>query len=167
MGLITTRHHVADALRFHAAADKYFGIGRTTAWTDDADPPPEDPDAVVLEEVVGYKSLSAIKLLKPDAGGAFDWGGQKWTEVTAENARAQGATYVYVEARLEYAELPLITFRQVGIFTGLVRAGGAPATGPLLPAQVTSPGDLEALDNRTPVLRAADKVDVLTMVLSF
>lgn len=166
MGLRTTSSHVANALRFLAAPNLYMGIGRTTAWADDTNPPPEDPEQVALDEAVCYQPILTPKLLKQDIGGLIAWGGLMWTEVAIQDAYTEGATYAYCEAAFEYDDAPLVTFRQVALFTGLTKAGGA-GSGILLPGEVTDPGVLEALDNRTPVVRAIDKIDTVTVVLSF
>lgn len=166
MGLKTTSHHVAEALRFYNAASKYFAIGRSTAWPNESSPPAEDPDAVAVEEVIGYAPTYQVKLLKQDVGGSFTYNGTNYTEVTPANAYTEEATFVYVDARVVGNELPLTTFRQYGLFTGLVPAQGAPA-GVLLPNQVSSPGVLEALKNRAAVARYADKTDVPTFLFSF
>ena len=166
MAILTIRHHVAEALRFYNAADMFVGIGHTTPWPNDSSPPAPMDTVEALVEPIGYKPVSTRKLLIPDEAGLFPWAGQNWTEVLEVDARDEKAIYVYIESRMEYDELPLVSYREVGIFTGLVKAGGA-GSGALLPGEVTDPGDLEYLDYRQPEPRAIDKVDTIGVILRF
>lgn len=163
---LTTRHHTSQALRFKNAAGIYMAIGRTTAWSNEASPPAPSASATAVEEVVCYAPPAQITLVKPDAGGAIEHLGTYYTAVSDGNAYTEGAYLVYVKCEFPYTQAPLCTFRQVGLYLGLVKNQGA-GSGVLLPADVSSPGILEAIDNRTPTVRAADKKDVEAMLLSF
>lgn len=169
MPILTESHHVTQALRFLAATNKYCAIGRTTAWADEQNPPAPSASATTVEEVQAYAPLAQATLVIPDEDGLIEFLGDQYTAVAVEDAYTEGAVRVYVVARFEYAVgglPPLCTFRQVGIFSGLVKAGGA-GNGVLLPNEVTSPGILEIIDNRTPTIRAADKVDVICAMVQF
>lgn len=164
--ILTDRHHVKQAIRFLNSTNVYGAIGRTTAWSNESSPPAPDPTATALTEVVCYAPLSAQTLVKPDAGGSIEVNGVLYSAVSEANAYTEGAIRVYVEARFDYDNAPLVTWRQAGFYSGLVKGGGA-GSGILLPADVTSPGILETIDNRTPTVRAIDKVDVITAVIQF
>lgn len=166
MATLTQNSHVASALRLLAASNKYIGVGRSTAWANESAPPSPDALATALEEPICYVPLTKATLVVQDNAGTLSFAGQTWREVANVDAYDEGAKRVYVEGRLEYDDAPLTTFRQVGLFTGLVKAGGAGA-GVLLPAAVTSPGVLEVLDNRTPTYRTADKVDIIGFMVQF
>lgn len=160
---LTDAHHASQAIRFDAATNVYLAIGRTTAWPNESEPPTPTGQETVIDEVIGYKP-AALSLVKPDGGGAISWGGQTWTEVQPEDAVDENAQYVWVHATIEYDELPLTTFRQVGLYTGLTKAGGA-GSGALLPGEVTDPGVLEAIDNREPEPRYIDKRNQIGFVI--
>lgn len=166
MPTLTTSHHVAQALRALAATNKYLGIGRTTAWADELSPPLPAGSATALTEPVCYAPLSRATLVVPDVAGDLAFDGATWRTVSPANAYAEGAVRLYLEGRLEYDDAPLVVFRQVGFFTGLTPATGAGA-GVLLPSQVADPGVLEVLDHRRPVYRAADKVDIVAVMVQF
>lgn len=166
MAILTQNHHVANALRALAATNKYVGVGRTTAWANENVPPEPNALATGLEEAICYVPLTKAALVVPDEAGTLTFAGQTWREVSVGNAYTEGAKRVYFEGRLEYDEAPLVTFRQIGLFAGLTKAPGA-GTGVLLPADVSSVGVLELLDNRAPTYRAADKVDVVGFMVQF
>lgn len=110
-----------------------------------------------VDGVQGFKACDQVLLVIPDAAGAIDYRGQKWTSVAPEDAARLGVRHVFVSATFAYAELPLgVTYRQVGIFSGLVRhTGVADSVLALLPSQVDDPGLMELVDNRTPVTRVS------------
>lgn len=166
MSTLTQSHHVAQALRFLAATNKYIGIGRTAAWDVETAPPAPSVIATGVDTPICYAPLSKACLVVADAGGAITFGGDTYLEVPPEDAYTVGATQVYVEAQLNGAAAPLVTYRQAALFSGLTKAGGAGA-GILLPADVTDPGILEVLDNRQPTYRAADTLDVIAHLLQF
>lgn len=152
---LTDAHHASQALRFHAATNVYLAIGRTTPWPDEQDPPTPTGQEAAIDETIGYKPATLVPV-KPDAGGAISWAGQTWAEVAPGDAVDENAQYVWVHTTIEYDELPLTTFRQIGLYTGLIKAAGA-GVGALLPGDVDVPGVLEAIDNREPEPRYIDK----------
>ncbi len=156
--------HVRKAELFYNDAGRYVGIGKSTVWPNELIPPTPDGTELVLTEPIGYKPVEVKKYVIPDEGGAFSWGGQNWTEVQPANIYTQNASYVYVEFRLEYDELPLVQYREVGVFSGLTHTGGA---GALLPGVITDVGKMEMLDNRIVSTRVIDKVDVIAYVIRF
>lgn len=164
--VLTNYHHTTQALRFLAATNKYVAIGRTTAWTNEGSPPAPDTSATVVEEVVCYAPLVQATLVVEDAGGTIGHLGTNYKTVSQGDAYTEGATKVYVKAEFPYSDAPLVTFRQIGFFTGLTKTGDA-GNGILLPEKVVDPGVLEVLDNRTATTRSADKVDVFAALLTF
>lgn len=164
--ILTDFHHVTQAIRFLNATNVYGALGRTTAWTNEASPPAPDPADTELDETICYAPLTTQTLVVPDAGGSIEVDGVLYTAVSEANAYTSGAIRVYVEARFDYDNAPLVTWRQAGFYSGLVKGGGA-GSGILLPADVSDPGILETCDNRTPTTRAIDKVDVITAVIQF
>lgn len=166
MSTLTQHFHVAQALRFLAAPNKYIGIGRTAAWDVESAPPAPSVIATGLDTPICYAPLTRACLVVADVGGDISFGGDTYQTVAEEDAYTLGATQVYLEAQLDGADAPLSTYRQAGLFTGLTKTGGAGA-GILLPADVTDPGTLEVLDNRQPTYRAADTLDVIAHLLQF
>ena len=66
------------------------------------------------------------------------------------------------------SDLPLTTYRIIGVTTGLTRANGVPLGKlVLLPAEVYDHGTLEVLDARKPVPRQPSQKEVLEIILEF
>lgn len=86
-------------------------------------------------------------------------------------ALIEGAKYVYVEAYFEYDEIPLTTYRQIGLFTHV-----KPDTKDILLSaefsttnqdEYTDLGILEVIDNRIPDTRDINKRELCSMIVEF
>lgn len=167
MAIKTTRHHVQQALRFYGATGKYFGIGRTTPWANESEPPDEDASLAGLDEPIGYKPIATVQFAVPDPAGAFEYQGSFWRLVNPEDAVTEGAFYLYITTTITPDDLPVdITYREMGVFSGLEPAPGAPG-GVLLHAQVASVGTLEMIERRPPVYRVAGQDETLSLMVRF
>lgn len=104
---------------------------------------------------VGFKKCSQVNLVVPDVNGTIAYRDQNWRIVDPADALSQGARWVYVATSFIYDELPVnVTYRQLGVFSGLQRAEGVSTSqGTLLPNQVASVGTVEVLENRSPTTR--------------
>lgn len=166
---ISTLHsHVSRALDFYNKTDVYFCIGKTSAWSNDSAPPTPDSSTTDVAEIIGYKKVSVKQLVIPDNSGAIVYRSTKWTSVSPSNALTQGAKWVYIECSIQYDELPLGYYRQIGVYTGLVKQSGV-ASGKfnLVPSEVADNGILEVIDYRTPAYRAIDSQDTLRLIIQF
>lgn len=178
MAVTTVRGHVSRALDFFARTDLYFAYGRTTAWPNDGQGRTEgDPDFVVpvedvtdtaLDELVAYKKVEIKHLVVPDAAGTISYRAKKWRIVAEGDAATEGARWVYMQTVLAYDEVPLQDYRQIGLYSRLVKDGAVPGgQTALLPAEVTDPGILEVTDNRKPITRQLDQKEILELVIEF
>jgi hypothetical protein len=178
MAITTTQGHVARALDFYDRTDVYFAYGRTSAWPNDVNgkpegditfqPPVEDIAATTLTELIAYKKVVTKNLVVPDANGTITYRSTKWKIVNPTDALAQGARWVYVQTELAYDEVPLLTYRQIGLFSRLVKKTSVPAGQlALLPTEVETSGYLEVLDNRKPVTRQVDQKEILELIVEF
>ena len=86
-------------------------------------------------------------------------------------AYVEGAKYVYVDCYLNYDEFPLVTYRQLGLCTGVL-----PNTPDVLRSaayaiggsnEYTSLGILEVLDNRVPATRNVSQRELLSLIIEF
>lgn len=86
-------------------------------------------------------------------------------------ALVEGAKYVYVDCYLNYDQFPLVTYRQIGLCTGVT-----PNTSDVLKAaaytmngvdEYTSLGILEILDNRVPSTRDISQRELLSLIIEF
>ena len=86
-------------------------------------------------------------------------------------ALVEGAKYVYVDCYLNYDQFPLVTYRQIGLCTGVT-----PNTEDVLKSaayslsgtnEYTSLGNLEILDNRVPSTRDISQRELLSLIIEF
>lgn len=162
---LTSTNRVQNAIRFKNSATFWFGVGRTTPWSDESTPPSVDTSATALDELVGVQKASTVSLVYPDAGGLITYRGQNYTVSTDGNALANDAKFVLISTTLAYDTFPLTTFRQVGLYSDIV---GTPAEATiLLPGAISDLGALEGIDNREAITRAIDGVQTLSYIISF
>lgn len=182
MAVTTLKGHVSRALDFFRRPEIYFGIGKSTNWTED-DRTPGTPDTQTVDEynppvpmstddmvqVVGYKKAESVFLVVPDEEGTLRYRDTKWRVVSQSDALDEGARWVYVSTYISYDELPTnISYRQIGCFTGLIKAEGvSEGKFSLLPEEVKDPGILEVLDNRKAIYREPDQREQLVIVIEF
>lgn len=168
MATLTTAHHSNRAKAFLEIPNLYIAIGRTSAWTDENSPPLEVPGTADIDEIIGMKPVTLRKYMVEDAiDGTVFWDNKIWRLLTIEDGLAASAIYAYVEAQIQYSELPLTGFRQVGLYSGTVLQPGVSPLIAVLPSQIQSNGLLEAYSNRKVENRASDKTDILRFIVKF
>ncbi|AGI11439.1 hypothetical protein QLX41_gp082 [Listeria phage LMTA-94] len=168
MAIATYNAHVYAALNLKSKIDTTFmAIGKTTAWTDETNPPEPDPNATGLTEVIGYKKLKTMSLCRPQRTGetptlpTVSYGNKTWVLVPDAQAYTEGAKWLYCEAEFVGDELPVGTYRQVGVFTDLAPKSGVTKPN-LLPSEVANVGVLQFFENkqfqnRTPQVTARER----------
>lgn len=174
MSLIPYAGMVDGALKLKLDATLWLGIGRTSAWVNESSPPAENVASTVLDQPIGYKKVEMTALVKPDAGGSIVFQGQNYSIVADNDAVAQIARYCYIKASLNYQEsnslgnvIGAVTFRQTGLFSGLVCQSGLEGETVLTPAQVQSVGRLVFLVNHTPRTRDVLMRDIIEILREF
>lgn len=178
MAVTTTLGHVSRALDFYDRDDVYFAYGRTTTWPNDSNgkaegdplfqPPLESIQATTLEELVGYKKVEIKHMVVPDENGTIYYRQTKWKIVPKDQAKDQGARWVYISSTFAYDELPLEDYRQIGVFSRLVKKGSVSAGKlNLLPADVQDQGILEVIDNRKVVTRQLDQKENVELIIEY
>lgn len=97
----------------------------------------------------------AIKAGSPVIGGAI----------------VEGAKYVYVDCYLDYDEFPIVTYRQIGLCTGVT-----PGDANILKSadysnsgadEFSTIGVLEILDNRVPSTRDTSQRELISLIIEF
>lgn len=238
MAIATTQGHVQRAIELYNKAGKYFIIGGTIPWADEASPDSPSVSDFRLIDVVGYKKVDNCHLVIPDENGTISYRTGNWrivpppfsTNVTSAGitsgtsvfyvtstailnpgdklriantyegiilevnsttnqitldtpapvdiiggsiveagAVVEGAKYVYLDCYLEYEKFPIVTYRQVGLCTGVtpdnesvLRAAEYSSTGS---NEFTSTGILEIIDNRPPSTRDIDQRELLSLIV--
>lgn len=240
MAIAVNGGHVNRALEFYRAVGKYFIIGGTIPWDDEATPPSPQIEDFKLKDVVGLKRIDNAYMVIPtdETEDVISYRNQNWkkvvdyvstkvssTGVTAGSsvvpvediagltigskirvgniyegtiksisgllltldinapedikggstviggALVEGAKYVYVDCYLNYDEFPLVTYRQIGLCTGVL-----PNTSNILRAakytvnnadEFENLGVLEVLDNRKPNIRDTNQRELISLVIEF
>lgn len=86
-------------------------------------------------------------------------------------ALVEGARWVYMDAYLRYDQFPLVTYRQIGIYSSVepsnvdtMRSKAYSDTGE---NEYIRAGILEVLDNRKPTPREIDQKEMLSLIIEF
>jgi len=167
MGILTTDFRVSLAKAQAAATNVWGAIGRTAAWPNELDPPAEVVGTVAIDTPIGYKKILTKQLVVQDAGGAIQFKNQNYTLVDPADAFDQNVVRVFLEFSFDYDEVPLSSFRQIGIYSGLVPTAGNELALVLLPSQVANAGGLIYYDNRLKEDRFIDKKNILRRIIQF
>lgn len=154
MAIATYNSHVDVAVYYTDKKNStYFAIGRTTEWSDESTPPQPNDKVTKLEEVIGYKKATKVSLCRPLATGestdydTVSYGNRTWVMIPKEKAKEEGAKWVYLETDIVGEELPLGTYRQVGVHSDL-QPNTSISKPNLLPGEVQNVGTLLLIDNR-------------------
>lgn len=177
MAIVTDKALVSRALAFYNTASIYFCIGGNgdgsetdpAKWVDENNPPIPASSLVALTYVSGYRKIDTKQMVvRDDTNGTIVFPDSKWRIVTPAEAYTEGAKSVYLETTIQYDELPLGFYRQLGVFTGLTPAEGVPGGQmALLPAEVEDVGTLEVVEYLVKSERIATKKEKLTTIVQF
>lgn len=179
MATTLIKGHVSRALDFYNKNSIFFCIGKTSKWSDPSHPeisdsnPPTPKNTDEVQEVVGYRRVDSKFLVRPALDGetqdVLSYGGKKWKIIKPIDALKDSARWVCIIANIQYSEFPTdISYRQVGVVTGLVPADSVTdGRANLLANQVKDKGIPEVLDNRTPIYREPDQREKLVVIIEF
>lgn len=129
---------------------------------------PGDTFSFKVDGPIGFKKASEVRLVYPHPNGEIDYRGSSWKIATSDqDAYDNGARYVFVKVSLNYNELPVTDFRQIGVFSGLVRESSVsdPEKQNLLPEEVLKTGALELIDNRTVITRNEYQKETFSFII--
>ena len=168
----TTVGHVSRAISFVELSNVYFGLGKQTPWEGENDPdfsaPLPNVETKQLDELIGMKKVDVKSLVYPDDEGTLIYRDRTWRKVSATEAIKLGAHWAYIEASIQYDELPASAYRQIGVFSRVSLMSGVPESKTLLlPSDIKDQGILEILDQRKVVTRNEDSRDTFSMIIEF
>lgn len=158
---------------FNLPYSKYVLIGKNTTWTDDNNPPAPTGLETSLDGLIGAKLISNqwyVKALtsptqeERDAAVYFK-GTYYYKTQDPTEAVSNGCTSIIIEAVLDRDELPLLTYRQVGLQVK-VNSNATVMTGDQFNA-LADTGTLEVIDNRKPQTRAEDQEEQIKFLIMF
>lgn len=159
--------HTNRALEFYRNSSIFFALAKETPWDD----PNNIPDPVsnsTLDTPWGFKKVEAKYLVVPDDSGNIIYKNSRWRAISEEEAHELNCRWVYITSFIYYDELPMKTYHQIGVLTGLKLAPGvAPGKVNLLPNEVADLGVLEILDYRPGITRSPDMREQIGQIIEF
>lgn len=173
MSSITYAAHVRRAIEMLNKDKLYFGLGGLTPWTGEGEAGvtvtiPSTTPASSISDIFAYqKIVSKYLVYKVDTGGDITYKGYSFKKVDVADAYANDAYFLYLEASFNYDELPIKTYRQLGLYVDLVPSSGSTNNQVLLPYQVDSVGVLEYIMNFEAIARAADNIDTARVIIQY
>lgn len=102
MALATNGGHIARALEFYNTEGKYFIVGGTQPWSDEAVPDSPSVTDFKLRDVVALKKVDNAYLVIPNENGTIHYRSQNWkivpakVETTLQSAITAGSTTIQV-----------------------------------------------------------------------
>ena len=147
----------------------YLVLGKTSAWSNEQVPPEPLSNTTQLEEIVGYKRVSKAVLVRPTRETdtnkeKITFNNNSWTIINQEDAIKEGAKWAYFESKVLGNELPLGTYRQVGISINVKSRSQKSA---LLPSEVEDKGTLLFYDNKQFQNRTNDVSNLERLIVEF
>lgn len=171
--MIPSISRTGRAVDFANNTNIWIGLGRTTAWDDEENPPTPSSSATTLDEPVLYKKANVVMVEEDSAEGTIlVYQGEilkKYSTIATSSAITAGISSVYVTTTFFDTdfESPSITYRQTGIFSSLIAAEGYSADTTLTPDKVEYAGVLEWILNHEVVTVQSAQVDLVQVVLTF
>ena len=174
MSISPWSHHTANAIRFKKAVDSgglWCVLGGTVAWTDEDAPPIPAFNTVVVSTPIGAKKGAAI-WVRESAVGTYSFTGLDGALLyyigveTEAEVVTNAVRHVRMSADIRGDDLPLDSFREIGWFTDLTHNQAA-ATTVLTPAQITSYGNLEAIEYRRETTRESTSTNFISALIEF
>ena len=168
MAISTVYDHVDRAISFVNKTNLFLGIGKQTPWVDEDVPQVPSINTLTIVEPLGFIKVELQQLVVPDESGTIEYRDGNWKAVSEEDAFTLNSKWVYVSAYLKYAEFPLGSYRQIGLFSGLQRAEGVDVGQViLLPSEVADTGILHIIDNRKVTTRQEEQKEHINFILEF
>jgi len=156
------------ALTFKNNEVFWFVVGRTqTPWDNENNPPTESVDMVSLTEIGGLQKAQTVSLCYPDPNGNIEFRGQRYSLVSDKYAYYYDSRFLYCSTLLKFDEFPVVTFRQFGLYVGVIPKVGYENRNVLTPDQVQDYGKMIGYVNHPPVVRTAGSKNLLEIVVEF
>lgn len=169
----TIAHKVLNASRFLTDGDLWMVIGGTAAWPDDNTPPAPAISETSVNTIIGAKKASGNLVVRDDINGTYSFliGSTltKWRILAdIDEAIAEESSSVLIQSTILGDELPLVDFREVGVYRGLVKEAGVDSGKvALIPSEISDYGNLELIEYRKPVSRTATSGYTLISIINF
>lgn len=171
ISIVPNSSKVARAYNFNNSPI-WVGLGRTTSWDDELNPPAPAQETDSLTEPLIYKKATLVTFVTEDPEGGIsiyrDGILVYFRAITPEEAIANGVSSIFIECKFLPEELPDdTTYRQVGVFSYLTPATGYEEDEVLYPAEVEDAGFLEWISHQEPVYVQPNQINTIQLVITF
>lgn len=163
--LLKTGRTVRGADFISGRTSIWVGLGRTTPWAEELNPPDEAETATEIEEVFGLKLYTTASHIVQDSSGPINFKGQKYRILTLDEAYEQKATDLYLEFEVQPDEFAEISYRQIGVYVDAIPKPGFSGYTALNPNRFDSLGKLIYLSNLTKQTRYPNTRHVIEVVI--
>lgn len=158
---------------YNLSGSKYILIGRSTPWSNELIPPIPDGTETEVTELIGGKLISnqwyAKMLTNPTEAekqaGVYYKGHYYYRTTNPTEAIENGCDSVLVYAELDRDELPLTTFRQVGLQVQVQHSAVTVTASQF--NNLADKGTLEVIENRKPQTREEDQQENIYILVTF
>lgn len=158
---------------YNMDGSKYILIGRSTPWENEQIPPVPDETATTIEELIGGKLMKDqwyVKLLEDPTqeqkdAGIYYKGHYYYKTKDLADAISNGCDSVIIYAELDRDELPLTTYRQVGLQVQVQHSAITVTAAQF--NQIIDKGILEVIENRKPQTREDDQMEEIFILINF
>lgn len=149
-------------------ANTFVGVGRTTPWADEEDPPAPSLTDTTLEELIIYKRPNRLTFVINDSNGDITILGGKYRALTLEEARNLQAQQVLIQTTFSTADFGgPADYRQIGVFTYVVPTAGNENKSILLPSEIEDPGIIIHITNRSPYYCYTNHGETINLLVAF
>lgn len=171
---VTLKSRQRRMVDFYNLTDsKYVLIGRTSPWNNEMIPPMPTGEETALTELIGGKLVIDqwyVKMLtdpteEEKEAGVYYKGHYYYRTTVLDDAINNGCDAVMVHVDLDRDELPLQTFRQVGLQTQVQHSAETITASQF--ESLTNKGQLEIIENRKPQTREEDQMESIYILVQF
>ena len=149
-------------------ANTFVGVGRTTPWEDEENPPAPSSTDTTLEELIIYKRPNRLTFVTNDDNGELTILGDKYRALTLEEARDIQSRLVLIQTTFSTADFGgPVDYRQIGVFTYVVPTAGNESKSILLPSEIEDPGLIIHLTNRSPYYCYTNHGETINLLIAF
>ncbi len=149
-------------------ANTFVGVGRTTPWADEENPPAPSSTTTTLEELIIYKRPNRLTFVTNDDNGEITILGEKYRALTLDEARNLQAQQVLIQITLSTVDFGgPANYRQIGVFTYVVPTAGNESKSILLPSEIEDPGIIIHITNRSPYYCYTNHGETINLLVAF
>lgn len=147
----------------------FVGVGRTTPWDDEDNPPVPSSELTNIEEPILYKKPDRFSFaLLDDENGTIPVLGHLYRLLSTEEARAIQCRSILSQVSLSVLDFEgEISYRQIGLFNFLIPTEGNEMKSILRPNEIQDVGYLFHVSNRSPYYIYSHHGETISLVLVY